>query len=253
MMNDELREVRTLLNAIAQQMELLQWVNGYAVGANEGGSYVSLFNDRLQYRVCTVYQERFRDLPAFITDNIPDEAVDISNDRTVLEKKGLLRPCSLFQIVRYKIGEGEKAAWRFSGVVRVSQPRQEEQPQAQSAPAPASTQTVQGAPNLLAQLNVLGGELYGASWPDVRQRNVHRITGGQTDTAMELTPEQVQKLIDGMMKVKAKRQPPTSPDVQFVEDRFDAVPKQPLPARGGSGSAGQQMRERMAAQPGYAG
>jgi hypothetical protein len=248
MMNDELRELRTIVNALANQAGLLQWVNCYAVGRNEGGLYVSLFNDKAQFRLCAVYQERVRELPAFITDNLPDDAIEISTDRTVVEKRNLLRPCTPFQIARYKIGDDEKAAWRFSGVVRVSQPRQDEQPQAQPAqPEPAST------PNLLAQLNALGGELYGASWPDVRQRNVHRITGGQTDTAMELTPEQIQKLIDGMMKVKAKRQPPTSPDVQFVEERFAAAPKQPLPARGGSGSAGKQMRERMSAQPGYAG
>jgi hypothetical protein len=231
-------------------MGLLQWVNCYAVGRNEGGLYVSLFNDKAQFRLCAVYQERVRELPAFIVDNLPDDAIEISTDRTVVEKRNLLRPCTPFQIARFKRGDDdEKAKWIFGGVVRVSQARQGEQPQAQ--PAPPSTQTVQGVPatfaNPLAQLNVLGGELYGASWPDVRQRNAHRVSGGQTDAAIELTSEQIQKLIDGMLKVKAKRQPPASPDVQFVEERFAA------PARGGSGSAGQQMRERMSAQPGYAG
>jgi hypothetical protein len=252
MMNDELRELRTIVNALANQAGLLQWVNCYAVGRNEGGLYVSLFNDKAQFRLCAVYQERVRELPAFITDNLPDDAIEISTDRTVVEKRNLLRPCTPFQIARFKRGDDdEKAKWIFGGVVRVSQPRQEEERQAQPQPAPASTP----APTPLAQLNVLGGELYGASWPDVRQRNVHRISGGQTDAATELTPEQVQKLIDGIMKVKAKRMSPApDADVQFVEDRFHAPHERtPAPARGGSGSAGQQMRERMAAQPGYAG
>lgn len=124
---EELRELRVVLNALANQHGLLQWVNGWAYGRNEGGGYVSLFNDRLQYRVCTVYEERFRELPAFIRDTLPadGDGVEISTDRTVLERKGLLKPCTPFQIARYSVGEGDKAAWRFSGVVRVAQEKHE--------------------------------------------------------------------------------------------------------------------------------
>jgi hypothetical protein len=239
MMNDELREVRTLLNAIAQQMELLQWVNGYAVGANEGGSYVSLFNDRLQYRVCTVYQERFRDLPAFITDNIPDEAVEISNDRTVLEKKGLLRPCSLFQIARYKIGEGEKAAWRFSGVVRVSQARQEPEPQAQPAPAPASTPAPVTAFATMAE--AIDYSVQRGVYPnyDAARQAYHTLRSS-------VQPRVPQDMFTAWIR--------QIEDIAAAESKFTpSLRPEPAPARGGSGSAGHQMRERMAAQPGYAG
>lgn len=137
-MNDELRELKIILTALANQQGLLQWVNQWAFGRNEGGAYVSLFNDRLQYRLCAVYAERFRELPAFIRDALPadGDGVEISTDRTVLERKGLLRPCAPFQIARYAVGEGEKAAWRFSGVVRVANEKPE--PPA-PASAPAST------------------------------------------------------------------------------------------------------------------
>jgi hypothetical protein len=60
---------------------------------------------------------------------------------------------------------------------------------------------------LFEQFNALGQDLYGNQWEQVRQRNAQRISGGKTQESGELTPEQIQKLITGMMKVKGKRQP----------------------------------------------
>ena len=60
---------------------------------------------------------------------------------------------------------------------------------------------------LLEQFDTLGSDLYGDQWPQVCQRNVGRISGGKTQKSGELTPEQMQKLIAGMMKVKGERQP----------------------------------------------
>lgn len=242
-MNDnEFRELRVIVTALAQQAELLQWVNCYAFGRNEGGAYVSLFNAKLQYRVCTVYEERFRDLPAFLRDNLPEDldGVEISTDRTVLERKGILRPCTPFQIARYKVGEGEKAAWRFSGVVRIAKA----QPEEPHAPEAAPTQPAQPTP--LDTFRRLGSELYGAEWPEVARRNAYRISGGKTDDAAQLTPEQVEKLIAGMLKVKAKRSQPPS-DADRVQEKFDA----PTPAERGARptNASAAMRARIQGQP----
>jgi hypothetical protein len=60
---------------------------------------------------------------------------------------------------------------------------------------------------LLEHLNELGQDLYGDQWEQVRERNVERISGGMTRDSGKLTPEQLQKLITGMIKLKSKRQP----------------------------------------------
>lgn len=59
---------------------------------------------------------------------------------------------------------------------------------------------------LLDHLNALGEELYGGQWPQVRKRNVVRVSGGKTDDSLRLSAEQIQLLINGMMQVKSKRE-----------------------------------------------
>jgi hypothetical protein len=60
---------------------------------------------------------------------------------------------------------------------------------------------------LFEQFDALGNDLYGDQWQQVCRRNVSRITGGKTQKSGELTTEQIQKLITGMMMVKSKREP----------------------------------------------
>lgn len=62
-------------------------------------------------------------------------------------------------------------------------------------------------PKLFEEFNALGQDIYGDQWEKVSRRNAHRISGGKTEESGELTPEQLQKLITGMMKIKTKRQP----------------------------------------------
>jgi hypothetical protein len=81
-----------------------------------------------------------------------------------------------------------------------------------SKPAKASQQGDNGVvareiPPLFERFNALGQDLFGEQWKEVCQRNVQRISGGKTEDGGELTPEQIQKLITGMMKLKSKRQP----------------------------------------------
>lgn len=60
-------------------------------------------------------------------------------------------------------------------------------------------------PELCNQFDALGQELYGDAWGNVRIRNVKRISGGSAETSGELTPEQLQKLIAGLQKLKDNR------------------------------------------------
>lgn len=53
--------------------------------------------------------------------------------------------------------------------------------------------------------HALGTELYGDMWGKVRQRNAKRVSGGRTDSSKDLTPDEIQTLINGMNQVKAKR------------------------------------------------
>lgn len=71
---------------------------------------------------------------------------------------------------------------------------------------------------LFNEFNALGESLYGEQWQDVRQRNVKRMSGGSTTNASELTPEQVQKLIDGMKKLKEQRAPMGEPTQKATDN-----------------------------------
>lgn len=58
------------------------------------------------------------------------------------------------------------------------------------------------ADSINAMLDELGKELYGDQWPTVKAHNVRRLAGGE-----ELTPNQVQRMIAGLQKLKAQRSP----------------------------------------------
>lgn len=58
---------------------------------------------------------------------------------------------------------------------------------------------------LVARFQALGQELYGDQWQHVCRRNVKRVSDGKTEDASELTPEQVQLLVDGMSKLKEQK------------------------------------------------
>lgn len=58
---------------------------------------------------------------------------------------------------------------------------------------------------LRREFEAMGRELYGDQWDQVRRRNVQRVSGGKATEAGELTSEQIQKLIDGLKKLKQQR------------------------------------------------
>lgn len=58
---------------------------------------------------------------------------------------------------------------------------------------------------LLSEFNRLGRDVYGDQWEHVRRRNVERISNGIAASDDELSKEQLQKLIDGLKKLKRQR------------------------------------------------
>ena len=79
-----------------------------------------------------------------------------------------------------------------------------------AAPKAKTAATVNGNNGNLAplqqQFDALGQELYGDQWAQVSRHNIERITGGEATESGALTPEQLQKLVDGMKKLQRKRQ-----------------------------------------------
>jgi hypothetical protein len=62
------------------------------------------------------------------------------------------------------------------------------------------------AERLRQQFEQLGQELYGVQWPQVCRRNVERISGGQATDSIQLSVEQLQRLVTGLELLRKQRQ-----------------------------------------------
>lgn len=77
--------------------------------------------------------------------------------------------------------------------------------------AVADVVETQSAPKVDAKLklhnefNKLGQDLYGEQWETVRVHNVERISGGKVSNSEELDSEALQKLVNGLKKLKRQR------------------------------------------------
>lgn len=58
---------------------------------------------------------------------------------------------------------------------------------------------------LLNEFNSLGQDLYGHMWEAIRRRNTLRISGNVTTCSSDLTPDQLQRMIDALKIIKDKR------------------------------------------------
>jgi hypothetical protein len=157
---------------------------------------------------------------------------------TVAEAQAFKRACAMFGLGRYlynlprvwaDFDPGSKqftsqAKAKLTGIlmqhyrratnadVEAANPFDDEVDLGDAKPAKAAKHTngtaaVEDDTPLIERFNALGQDLYGDQWAQVRQRNVQRISGGHTADSDELAPEQIEKLISGMLKVKSKRQP----------------------------------------------
>lgn len=124
-------QLKKLLKAVAQTMNLIHWVGAYAYGRTSNGDpFIFLFsnNPKMMHKICRVYEGDFKKLPAFMNTNVPKNQPNSKNtpDRAELESGGNMKKCPAFQIVCY---EGENTQMgkerRFSDVLYIPQATQE--------------------------------------------------------------------------------------------------------------------------------
>ena len=58
--------------------------------------------------------------------------------------------------------------------------------------------------NLVAEINRLGSELYGSQWPMVLAHNVKRLTKSESTDIGSLDGKEIQLLVGGLRKLKAR-------------------------------------------------
>lgn len=75
-----------------------------------------------------------------------------------------------------------------------------------TATEPATGEAAAIPQETMDAFEALGAALYGDQWESVSAHNVERITGGASRAVADLTLEQITKLIEGMTKLKNKRQ-----------------------------------------------
>jgi hypothetical protein len=139
------------LTALVESLlsEKLHTIGGYAPGRTTGGdAFLILYSDKewLRLKICRVYQEDFRHLPAFIDKRVPEAGVPANNpDRDQAKEMGIFRPCPTF-LITTKEGKDTQLGpeVRFNKVIEapnVNRP-------VDSAPAskPARKPTRKGAP-----------------------------------------------------------------------------------------------------------
>ena len=150
---DKLSAVEKMLTALLKSNDIIHWVGGYVQGRTTpkddqriGDPFIILYpaSERLNHKICRVYEHDFAKLPDFVDTDVPEDArVDDNPDRDKAIKKRVYRPCPPFLITIYEGKETQMGPEkRFLDVVRVSRPK-DETPQPTSpapqppAPAPA--------------------------------------------------------------------------------------------------------------------
>jgi hypothetical protein len=145
---------------------------------------------------------------------------------TVAEAQAFKRACAMFGLGRYlytlpsvwadydkeKRGFTEPAKAKLLGIL-MQQYRKAVDPKAEMAElfngnGHGSEQPGDGEElnPLRAQLEQLGRDLYGDQWEQVCRRNVQRVSNGRAHETGELSAAQIQKLIDGLKKLKRQRE-----------------------------------------------
>ena len=155
---------------------------------------------------------------------------------TVTEAQAFKRACSMFGLGRYLYefptvwveydansrSFTDRAKARLEGIVvqhyrRVTGGQEEASELFKSEPEEKTAAAVVPLSDALkAQFLEQGKELYAEQWDQVSGHNVERITGGASTNFEDLTAEQIGKLIEGMKKLKLKRQASTNGAAQHA-------------------------------------
>lgn len=140
MNNQDIKQVKKMLEALLKSEGLVEWIGGYVYGATSTGDpFVILYPaaEHLKEKVCRVYPHQFKRLPAFInTDGIVGDT-DGNPSKEKAQRAGIYHECPVFKIVMH-LGKDTQMGRekRFGDVLYVSQAAQ-----APAGSVPIGTQT----------------------------------------------------------------------------------------------------------------
>lgn len=116
----QLDRIETMLKAILASGNHIHWVGSYAHGRTSSGDpYIVLFpaSDKLEHKVCRVYESQFKRLPHFVDTAVPTSVRASKNTPA----KDRATPCQHFQVVT---SDGKNtqmgAEKRFFDVIAIS-------------------------------------------------------------------------------------------------------------------------------------
>lgn len=181
--------------------EEIESVDAYVRGETSKGDpclYLYSANHSLQWRIATVYVERFDDMPFSVAGAKLWEA-DAAPARESAERKGVLNAVPTFEIVLEPTGKLTEAG---NPILRYARVRGGSARPAVATPEPEPDNPfLDPDPELERRrdrMHALGTELYGARWEAVRHANVRKLTEGRTESSNDLSLEEVNKLIRGL-------------------------------------------------------
>lgn len=126
--------LQSLNEALALQMGVMRFVDGYTIGKNNGGIYIKLFSSKAKYVICTVYDNDFRKLPKEIADKamLVGSRLEAQEESVtqldVAKKKGMLNQMPLMMITRFQYDPAaDKEKWRFWGIYKIFEVRKPQQ------------------------------------------------------------------------------------------------------------------------------
>lgn len=116
----QLDRIETMLKAVLASGNHIHWVGSYAHGRTKTGDpYIVLFpaSDKLEHKVCRVYESQFKRLPDFVDTAVPGH-IKPSKD-TPAKDRGI--PCAHFQVVTSDGKDTQMGAEkRFFAVLAIS-------------------------------------------------------------------------------------------------------------------------------------
>lgn len=117
---NQMTRIEKMLEAILKSENNIHWVGAYAHGRTKDGEpYLILFpaNEKLEHKVCRVYQSHFKKLPSFVDTAVPANVRKSKNAPG--REKGI--SCPMFQVITYSGRETQMGPEkRFADVIAIS-------------------------------------------------------------------------------------------------------------------------------------
>ncbi len=127
--DERLTRIEKMLETMLRNDGHIWWIGGYVYGRTSNDDpFIILYpaSDKLQEKVCRVYEHDFKKLPGFIeTADVPGDT-EANPNKAAARKKGIYRECTLFEVTTYDGKETQMGSeQRFGDVLRVSRKGQE--------------------------------------------------------------------------------------------------------------------------------